>query len=53
MNADDEQLLRGRVYSCDHDDPYPGPFPHRTYAVLAAARWTGCCSTSRVGGRKR
>ncbi|MFD3681501.1 hypothetical protein [Streptomyces sp. NPDC058613] len=34
MNADDEQLLRGRVYDRDHDDPHPGPLPHQTYAVL-------------------
>lgn len=34
VNADDEQLLRGRVYGHDHDDPNPGPLPHRTYAAL-------------------
>ncbi|WP_317447621.1 hypothetical protein [Streptomyces collinus] len=33
MNGD-EQLLRGRVYGCDHDDPNPGPLPPRTYATL-------------------
>ncbi|MFD4976304.1 hypothetical protein [Streptomyces sp. NPDC058424] len=33
MNGD-EQLLRGRVYGHDHDDPNPGPLPHRTYATL-------------------
>ncbi|MFJ3926249.1 hypothetical protein [Streptomyces sp. NPDC090022] len=33
MNGD-EQLLRGRVYGRDHDDPDPGPLPHRSYAVL-------------------
>ncbi|MFD0033235.1 hypothetical protein ACWGDS_44755 [Streptomyces sp. NPDC055059] len=33
MNGD-EQLLRGRVYGHDHDDPNPGPLPHRTYAML-------------------
>ncbi|MEU4089797.1 hypothetical protein [Streptomyces aureus] len=33
MNGD-EQLLRGRVYGRDHDDPDPGPLPHRTYAAL-------------------
>ncbi|WNE93855.1 hypothetical protein PS467_00090 [Streptomyces luomodiensis] len=32
--AGDEQLLRGRVYGCDHDDPDPGPLPHQTYAAL-------------------
>ncbi|ULR55749.1 hypothetical protein [Streptomyces deccanensis] len=31
MNGD-EQLLNGRVYGHDHDDPNPGPLPHRTYA---------------------
>lgn len=34
MNADDEQLLRGRVYGRDQDDPNPGPLPHQTYAAL-------------------
>ncbi|MFE3019132.1 hypothetical protein [Streptomyces sp. NPDC059256] len=34
MNADDEQLLRGRVYGHDHDEPHSGPLPHRTYAAL-------------------
>ncbi|MFB6990255.1 hypothetical protein ACFC0C_28505 [Streptomyces sp. NPDC056178] len=33
MNGD-EQLLRGRVYGHDHDDPNPGPLPHQTYAAL-------------------
>ncbi|MGW6145477.1 hypothetical protein [Streptomyces sp. NPDC055140] len=33
MNGD-EQLMRGRVYGHDHDDPNPGPLPHRTYATL-------------------
>ncbi|MFA3843177.1 hypothetical protein [Streptomyces aureus] len=33
MNSD-EQLLRGRVYGHDHDDPNPGPLAHRTYATL-------------------
>ncbi|CAM5653811.1 MULTISPECIES: hypothetical protein [Streptomyces] len=33
MNGD-EQLLRGRVYGHDHDDPHPCPLPHRTYAAL-------------------
>ncbi|MFE5118354.1 hypothetical protein [Streptomyces sp. NPDC056669] len=37
MNGD-EQLLRGRVYGCDHPDPDPdpdpGPLPHQTYAAL-------------------
>ncbi|MGW2690219.1 hypothetical protein ACWC6I_44645 [Streptomyces sp. NPDC001414] len=34
MNADDEQLLRGRVYGRDHDDPHPGPLPDLIYAAL-------------------
>ncbi|MGW5698998.1 hypothetical protein ACWEWX_52150 [Streptomyces asiaticus] len=33
MNGD-EQLLRGRVYGCDHDDPDPGPLPNQAYAAL-------------------
>ncbi|GGS29707.1 hypothetical protein Snoj_26220 [Streptomyces nojiriensis] len=34
MNADDEELLRGRVHGHDHDATNPGPLPHQTYAVL-------------------
>ncbi|MFJ3505384.1 hypothetical protein [Streptomyces sp. NPDC090135] len=34
MNDGDEQLLRGRVYGHDHDDPDPGPRSGRTYAEL-------------------
>ncbi|MEU7592600.1 hypothetical protein AB0B79_06115 [Streptomyces sp. NPDC039022] len=30
----DEELLRGRVYGTDFDDPHPGPRPGRTYAEL-------------------
>ncbi|MFE4411798.1 hypothetical protein [Streptomyces sp. NPDC056821] len=33
MNGD-EQLLRGRVYGRDHDDPNPSPLPWQTYASL-------------------
>ncbi|MFC9283004.1 hypothetical protein [Streptomyces collinus] len=40
MNGD-EQLLRGRVYGCDHDDPHPGPFPARTYAALVGGPLDG------------
>ncbi|MDX3636995.1 hypothetical protein PV728_43785 [Streptomyces europaeiscabiei] len=40
MNADDEQLLRGRVYGHDHDD-HPGPLPHRTYAALVGGPLDG------------
>ncbi|WP_433544208.1 hypothetical protein ACQPZG_03195 (plasmid) [Streptomyces sp. CA-294286] len=38
---DDEQLLRGRVYGCDHDVPHPGPLPHRTYAELVGGPLDG------------
>lgn len=41
MNADDEQLLRGRVYGHDHDDPNPGPLPHQTYAALVGGPLDG------------
>ncbi|AJE44334.1 hypothetical protein [Streptomyces nodosus] len=40
MNGD-EQLLRGRVYGRDHDDPDPGPLPHRTYASLVGGPLDG------------
>ncbi|MCS0603479.1 hypothetical protein NX794_19990 [Streptomyces sp. LP11] len=40
MNGD-EQLLRGRVYGRDHDDPDPGPLPHRTYAALTGGPLDG------------
>ncbi|MER5717462.1 hypothetical protein [Streptomyces sp. NPDC002132] len=40
MNADDEQLLRGRVYGCD-DDPHPGPLQHQTYAALVGGPLDG------------
>ncbi|MEU0988271.1 hypothetical protein [Streptomyces sp. NPDC005953] len=41
MNADDEQLLRGRVYGHDHDEPHSGPLPHRTYAALVGGPLDG------------
>jgi hypothetical protein len=41
MNADDEKLLRGRVYGAEHDDPHPGPLPHRTYAELVGGPLDG------------
>ncbi|MFF0746973.1 hypothetical protein ACFYVL_41970 [Streptomyces sp. NPDC004111] len=34
MTNGDEQILRGRVYGCDHDAPHPGPLPQRAYAAL-------------------
>ncbi|MFC9458999.1 hypothetical protein [Streptomyces sp. NPDC056983] len=40
MNGD-EQLLGGRVYGRDHDDPNPGPLPHRTYAMLVGGPLDG------------
>jgi hypothetical protein len=40
MNGD-EQLLRGRVYGRDHDDPHPGPLPHHTYATLVGGPLDG------------
>ncbi|MFJ4467422.1 hypothetical protein ACIP2X_07955 [Streptomyces sp. NPDC089424] len=40
MNGD-EQLLNGRVYGADHDDPDPGPLPHRTYAELVGGPLDG------------
>ena len=40
MNGD-EQLLRGRVYGCDHDDPHPGPLPHQTYVALTGGPLDG------------
>ena len=40
MNGD-EQLLNGRVYGADHDDPNPGPLSHRTYAALVGGPLDG------------
>ncbi|MFF4331158.1 hypothetical protein ACFYZT_32215 [Streptomyces sp. NPDC001591] len=37
----DEELLRGRVYGTDHDDPNPGPWPGRTYAELVGGPLDG------------
>ncbi|BBC91549.1 hypothetical protein SRO_0373 [Streptomyces rochei] len=31
----------GRVYGSDHDDPHPGPLPHRTYAALVGGPLDG------------
>ncbi|MEU3529676.1 hypothetical protein AB0E62_38530 [Streptomyces sp. NPDC038707] len=41
MDREDEQLLRRRVYGADHDDPDPGPLPHRTYAELVGGPLDG------------
>ena len=40
MNGD-EQLLRGRVYGHDHDDPDPGPSSGKTYAHLVGGPLDG------------
>ncbi|MEU2793964.1 hypothetical protein [Streptomyces sp. NPDC007100] len=37
----DEELLRGRVYGTDFDDPHPGPRPGRTYAELVGGPLDG------------
>ncbi|MFK8851676.1 hypothetical protein [Streptomyces sp. Ac-502] len=37
----DEELLRGRVYATDFDDPHPGPRPGRTYAELVGGPLDG------------
>ncbi|MFD5416261.1 hypothetical protein [Streptomyces nojiriensis] len=37
----DEELLRGRVYGTDHDDPNPGPRPGRDYAELVGGPLDG------------
>ncbi|WP_407563166.1 hypothetical protein [Streptomyces sp. 184] len=37
----DEELLRGRVYGTDHDDPHPGPRPGRDYAELVGGPLDG------------
>ncbi|GLF96888.1 hypothetical protein [Streptomyces yaizuensis] len=40
MNGD-EQIMRGRVYGADHDDPDPGPRPGREYAELVGGPLDG------------
>ncbi|MFF0729548.1 hypothetical protein [Streptomyces sp. NPDC004134] len=37
----DEELLRGRVYGTEHDDPHPGPRPGRDYAELVGGPLDG------------
>ncbi|MFE7777946.1 hypothetical protein ACFU5O_29405 [Streptomyces sp. NPDC057445] len=37
----DEELLRGRVYGTDHDDPHPGPRPGHVYAELVGGPLDG------------
>jgi hypothetical protein len=41
MNGDDEQLLRGRVYGQDHDDPRQGPRPGQDYVELVGGPLDG------------
>ncbi|MFB7740244.1 hypothetical protein ACFC08_39285 [Streptomyces sp. NPDC056112] len=41
MDSDDEQLLRGRVYGRDVDDPHPGPRPGHAYAELVGGPLDG------------
>ncbi|MEU9190649.1 hypothetical protein AB0D14_40280 [Streptomyces sp. NPDC048484] len=41
MDSDDEQLLRGRVYGHDADDPHPSPCPGRAYAELVGGPLDG------------
>jgi hypothetical protein len=37
----DEQIMRGRVYGADHDDPDPGPRQGHTYAELVGGPLDG------------
>ncbi|MGW7052272.1 hypothetical protein [Streptomyces sp. NPDC054887] len=37
----DEELLRGRIYGQDHDDPRRGPRPGREYAELVGGPLDG------------
>lgn len=37
----DEQIMRGRVYGADHDDPDPGPQPGHTYTELVGGPLDG------------
>ncbi|MFV2118243.1 hypothetical protein ACE14D_07255 [Streptomyces sp. Act-28] len=37
----DEELLRGRVYGQDHEDPRPGPRPGRAYVELVGGPLDG------------
>ncbi|KQX50742.1 MULTISPECIES: hypothetical protein [unclassified Streptomyces] len=37
----DEELLRGRVYGQDHDDPHRGPRPGRVYVELTGGPLDG------------
>ncbi|GAA1377882.1 hypothetical protein [Streptomyces beijiangensis] len=37
----DEQIMRGRVYGADHDDPDPGPRPGHIYVELVGGPLDG------------
>ncbi|MBT2507653.1 hypothetical protein J7I98_17515 [Streptomyces sp. ISL-98] len=37
----DEQIMRGRVYGADHDDPDPGPQPGHSYVELVGGPLDG------------
>ncbi|RST13008.1 hypothetical protein E2C00_16720 [Streptomyces sp. WAC05374] len=37
----DEQIMRGRVYGADHDDPDPGPKPGHAYVELVGGPLDG------------
>ncbi|MGW0548709.1 hypothetical protein [Streptomyces altiplanensis] len=37
----DEELLRGRVYGQDHDNPHPGPRPGQEYVELVGGPLDG------------
>ncbi|MCB5165368.1 hypothetical protein LG634_11060 [Streptomyces bambusae] len=37
----DEQIMRGRVYGADHDDPDPGPRPGHSYVELVGGPLDG------------
>ncbi|MEU8530163.1 MULTISPECIES: hypothetical protein [Streptomyces] len=36
-----DELMRGRVYGADHDDPHPGPRPGHVYRELVAGPLDG------------
>ncbi|REK88888.1 hypothetical protein DY245_18620 [Streptomyces inhibens] len=36
-----DELMRGRVYGADHDDPDPGPQPGHTYRELVGGPLDG------------
>ncbi|MCX5195766.1 hypothetical protein OOK31_18005 [Streptomyces sp. NBC_00249] len=42
MNGD-EQVLNGRVYGAEHDNPTPARFRTGPTPNWSAARWTACC----------